>query len=99
MFGGKCEVCGYNKNAAALHFHHKDPGAKSFKLDVRVLSNKRWELILQEVSKCVVLCSNCHAEKHNPELDTDNIQRIIDGAAGKKLPDAKGVNSGKPSPT
>ena len=41
MFGGKCEVCGYNKNAAALHFHHKDPGAKSFKLDVRALSNTK----------------------------------------------------------
>ena len=34
---------------------------------------------------------------HNPELETNNIQRIISGATGKKLPDAKGVNSGKPS--
>ena len=97
MFGGKCKICGYNKNAAALHFHHIDSTTKLFKLDVRVLSNKRWEMILQEASKCVLLCSNCHSEQHNPELNTDNIQRIIDGAAGKKLPDVKGVNSGKPS--
>ena len=30
--GGKCEICGYNKNIAALHFHHKDPETKNFAL-------------------------------------------------------------------
>ena len=97
MFGGKCEVCGYNKNASALHFHHIDSTSKLFKLDVRVLSNKRWEAIVEETAKCKLLCSNCHAEMHNPELELSNIQRIINGAAAKKLADAKGVNSGKPS--
>ena len=97
MFGGKCEACGYNKNASALHFHHTDSTLKLFKLDVRVLSNKRWDVILQETAKCKLLCSNCHAEMHNPELELKNIQRIVNGAAAKKLADAKGVNSGKPS--
>ena len=97
LFGGKCENCGYMKNASALHFHHKNSIDKHFKLDVRILSNKKWEYILEESAKCRLLCSNCHAEEHNPELGIINIQRIISGATGKKLPDAKGVNSGKPS--
>ena len=97
LHGGKCTNCGYNANAAALHFHHKLPGQKSFKLDMRVLSNKRWDLILEEASKCMLLCSNCHAEAHHPELTIHNIQQTIYGVACKKLQDEKGVNSGKPA--
>lgn len=96
LFGGKCVKCGYHKNASALHFHHSQSETKSFKLDMRVLSNKKWDSILAETTKCTLLCSNCHAEEHNPELDIYNIQRIISGAACKKLQDGKGVNSGKP---
>ena len=64
---------------------------------MRVLSNKNWQSILKETEKCMLLCSNCHAEEHNPELTIHNIQRIISGASHKKLWDEKGVNSGKPS--
>ena len=28
--GGRCELCGYNKNLAALEFHHKNPSEKEF---------------------------------------------------------------------
>ena len=28
--GGKCEVCGYDKNYAVLEFHHLDPSQKDF---------------------------------------------------------------------
>lgn len=97
MFGGRCEQCGYSRNAAALHFHHIEAHLKSFKLDVRLLSNRRWEAIVNEASKCKLLCSNCHAEMHHPELELANIQRIISGATGAKSPDGIGVNSGKPS--
>lgn len=97
LFGGKCELCGYNKNISALHFHHVDATTKLFKLDVRTLSNKRWDAIVQEIQKCKLLCSNCHAEMHNPELELYNVQRIISGAAGQKCPDGIGVNSGKPA--
>ncbi|RYY89315.1 MAG: hypothetical protein EOO15_06565 [Chitinophagaceae bacterium] len=74
-----------------------DASQKSFKLDVRLLSNRKWEAIVQEASKCKLLCSNCHAEMHHPESELANIQRIISGAAGAKSPDGIGVNSGKPS--
>ena len=96
MMGGKCQKCGYNNNLSALHFHHKDSSKKSFKLGARVLSNKRWDLIVSEARKCELLCANCHAESHNPELTIDNVKNIINGAARRKRRDVKGVNSGKP---
>jgi predicted HNH restriction endonuclease len=43
-----------------------DSGAKSFQLDLRSLSNRRWSVITEEAKKCILLCSNCHAELHNP---------------------------------
>jgi len=67
LMGMKCERCGYDKNFAAMEFHHDDPTKKLFSLDLRSLSNRRWEVILEEVKKCRLLCSNCHAEEHNPE--------------------------------
>jgi hypothetical protein len=67
LLGMRCEVCGYNKNYAALEFHHVKPSDKLFQLDLRSLSNRKWEAVLDEVKKCRLLCSNCHAEEHNPE--------------------------------
>lgn len=84
MKGGCCSKCGYNENLSALHFHHKDSNTKDFKLDMRVLSNKSWESIVEEVEKCEILCANCHAEEHNPELSTKNVHKIVNGASHRK---------------
>ena len=67
-----CENCGYFNNYAALDFHHKNEIEKEFSLDMRTLSNKSWNKILNEFEKCAVLCSNCHREHHNPELLVTN---------------------------
>lgn len=74
--GGKCEKCGYNKNISALEFHHLDPNKKEFTLDSRNLERHSDEEILKEFDKCVLLCANCHAEHHHPELETSNIDNI-----------------------
>ena len=66
--GGCCEICGYNKNQAALSFHHLDASTKSFQIDIRKCSNGTWQRLLEEAQKCQLLCLNCHAEIHNPEL-------------------------------
>jgi len=66
MLGGRCVICGYARNLAALEFHHREPLSKSFQLDTRTLANRKWRDVETEAEKCLLLCSNCHAEKHNP---------------------------------
>lgn len=69
--GGKCMRYGYNKNLAALTFHHT--GEKNHTLDARSLSNRRIERVMKEFAGCILLCANCHAEEHNPHLEIEKI--------------------------
>jgi hypothetical protein len=71
--GGKCTVCGYHTNLAALVFHHTGNSEKDFKLDMRSLSNRKIEPVLKEIEKCILVCANCHAELHNPHLNLDSL--------------------------
>lgn len=76
--GGKCEICGYNKNIAALQFHHINPDEKEFKLDVRKLSNNKMENIYKEVDKCMLLCANCHSEIHHKDMELEMVLARIE---------------------
>jgi hypothetical protein len=69
--GGKCLKCGYNKNIAALDFHHIEPELKSHELDVRHFSNTSIDNLELELAKCILLCANCHREEHNPNMSLD----------------------------
>jgi len=60
--GGKCERCGYNKCDRALEFHHLDPTQKDFGLSKCL--TKSMKTLKQEADKCILVCSNCHAEIH-----------------------------------
>ena len=71
--GGACELCGYNKNSAAMEFHHTNTENKLFQLDLRSLSNRKWIDVEAEAGKCILLCSNCHAEHHHPECDLSEL--------------------------
>ena len=75
--GGKCQICGYDKNLSAFDFHHKNPETKKFQLDQRSLSNSSMKSILEEFENCEVLCSNCHREYHSPDLTIENIKEKI----------------------
>lgn len=59
--GGGCVLCGCDRSARALAFHHLDPSQKpiplsSFGITFSIAS------LRAEAQKCVLLCSNCHAE-------------------------------------
>jgi L-lysine 2,3-aminomutase len=56
----QCERCGEN-HPATLDFHHK--GNKDFNVSEMVprLTHK---VLLDEISKCSVLCANCHRKEH-----------------------------------
>lgn len=57
--GGQCIICGYSRYAGALEFHHRDPNNKDFHVGTTGVNKAR-----KEAQKCVLLCSNCHAEVH-----------------------------------
>jgi transposase len=59
--GGRCALCGYDRCAAALEFHHLVPAEKSFSMSHRGIA-RSLEKARAEAGKCVLLCANCHAE-------------------------------------
>lgn len=59
--GGACAICGYDRYVGALHFHHVDPSIKQFELSADGFA-RSLERARAEASKCILLCSNCHAE-------------------------------------
>jgi hypothetical protein len=59
--GGRCAICGYDRYAGALAFHHLDPSQKEFGLSMRGLT-RGIALLREEAKKCILLCHNCHAE-------------------------------------
>ena len=59
--GGRCLVCGYKRTPRALEFHHLDPSEKHFAVSSQGRT-RSLESLRAEARKCVLLCSNCHAE-------------------------------------
>jgi transposase len=59
--GGACCICGYNRNMRALHFHHLEPSQKRHEINAKGVAIAL-EKLRVEAQKCVLLCSNCHAE-------------------------------------
>lgn len=61
--GERCQCCGYNACNHALDFHHIDPKVKSFSIGAWT-KTKFTQEVLDELDKCVLVCSNCHREIH-----------------------------------
>lgn len=60
--GGKCTRCGYSGCIEALDFHHVDPSEKEVGWEImRYWGQERMAL---ELSKCILVCANCHREIH-----------------------------------
>jgi transposase len=59
--GGSCRLCGYDRYAGALQFHHVDPASKSFGI-ASGGNTPALDKVRAEAAKCVLLCANCHAE-------------------------------------
>jgi len=78
-----CSKCGYKKNPRALEFNHIDPATKyrdknGKSVDIARMSlasgknssvKSRYSIktILNEISKCEILCANCHREHTFPQ--------------------------------
>lgn len=74
-----CTMCGEN-HPACLHFHHRDRGGKSFAISqaIRGRRNMSFRKLEEEISKCDVLCGNCHAILHWKEThDFDDWREVL----------------------
>jgi len=70
QFGGKCQICGYDKCINALSFHHVDPLTKK-ESPSYIIMRKSWKFAFEELQKCILVCSNCHAEIHYADVNVD----------------------------
>jgi hypothetical protein len=64
--GSSCVDCGIsypNTHYSVFDFHHLDPSEKD--VDWSKLRLRSWDKIVKELSKCVLLCSNCHRIRHS----------------------------------
>lgn len=58
-----CSICGYNKCARSLQYHHLNREDKEFNISCVVsrhgVSKEKFK---KELEKCILLCANCHGE-------------------------------------
>jgi hypothetical protein len=66
--GGKCVRCGWNEHQSGLITHHLDPSTKDYGIS-QMGSVRKWDHIVKELEKCILLCSNCHAVVHALRID------------------------------
>ena len=59
-----CAACGEYHPASCMDHHHLDPSVKEKQIS-SMLSANSWKKIEEEMSKCVLLCANCHRKIHN----------------------------------
>lgn len=59
----KCQNC-HENHPACLEFHHLDPTQKETTISLATCNGWSKERILEEMKKCIVLCSNCHGKLH-----------------------------------
>lgn len=64
--GGSCNNCGYSNNISALEFNHLC--CKTFTIDLRALSNKKWEDLVKEVENCNKYFKRITGKKYCSEI-------------------------------
>lgn len=85
---GRCLRCGYDSSIVALQWHHVDPSQKEM-LPSQVLRYTD-ERAFAELSKCVLVCANCHWEVESElwvvseELHQESV-RLLTEAMNRKV--------------
>jgi transposase-like protein len=89
--GGACRLCGYDRYAGALQFHHLDAAAKRLQFAGRGLT-RALEILRQEAKKCVLLCANCHAEVEAGVVPADVLRGSTVSVRGSSTAEQSAVN-------
>ena len=58
-----CTKCGENRGYV-LDYHHIDPTEKENTVARMTSNNYTLDKVMDEIQKCICLCSNCHREFH-----------------------------------
>ncbi len=58
-----CSACGEYHPACCMDYHHLDPNIKEKGVSKMIQGNS-WKKIQEEISKCVLVCANCHRKIH-----------------------------------
>ncbi|HJT58857.1 MAG TPA: hypothetical protein VJ761_20275 [Ktedonobacteraceae bacterium] len=58
-----CIDCG-QRHPTTLQFHHRNSEDKVFNISDAVYKGFSLDRIKKEISKCIVLCANCHFKRH-----------------------------------
>lgn len=67
----KCQFC-EEECPACLEFHHIDPSSKEYELST--MTRLGWKTFIEELSKCVCVCANCHRKIHIGVLTVSSTQ-------------------------
>lgn len=81
IVGTACWHCGYDKGfegRSILDFHHVHPELKSFGVSAREVCCYRWERVLEEAQKCVLLCCRCHREEQIGLISKERILELYE---------------------
>ena len=71
-----CAICGYDKCDRALDFHHINPKDKNFGVNITGIMNHKSKNFIAELNKCILLCCNCHQEKHTKNKECEKYGKL-----------------------
>lgn len=77
-----CADCG-ERHPATLQFHHLNSEDKTFAIGKAAKRGFSLDRIKKEISKCTVLCANCHAIRHYTMREKNQIGPGIAGELEK----------------
>ena len=71
-----CEICSESR-MVCLDFHHRDKSKKRFNISLMLHDDYSLSRIREEISKCMVVCANCHRVLHFDD-NGENTKRVDD---------------------
>jgi hypothetical protein len=69
-----CMDCGGSFPVCCMDYDHRDPSLKSFAVGQYHAINS-WTKMLEEISKCDLVCANCHRIRTQKQIDSGRFKR------------------------
>jgi hypothetical protein len=79
-----CAGCGKSFPPYIMDFDHRDPSGKRYEINYLVNKDFSWPSVLEEISKCDVVCVCCHRRKTQKNDSSDWRSRFV--ASLKNVP-------------